>query len=271
MKAWLFNTLVELKMTFRDRQALFWTYVFPLFFLFLFSTIFGRGEAKAVSVMMPGLLCISAMAGGLFGLSIGLVTARERGMLRRYKLAPIRPWMIISSQLVSSFLVAVSTLVMQLFLARIIYHIEISGRLVEMMVMLCAGVLAFLSLGFVIASVAEGTKVALVTANLLFYPLMFLSGAAIPKGMLSPGLRKFSRVLPSTYVVEGLGRIMVDGQTLADNFATLLVLAATLAVSLILAHKLFRWESSERLSSAKRAWVAVIALIFLLAAMWTGG
>ena len=40
MNAWLSNTIISTKLTFRDRQALFWTYVFPLFSLFLFASIF---------------------------------------------------------------------------------------------------------------------------------------------------------------------------------------------------------------------------------------
>src|SRR5262245_733595 len=105
MNAWLLNTVIELKLTFRDRQALFWTYVFPLLFLFLFCAVFGRGNPKAVAGLMAGLLCISAMAGGFFGLGIEVVTARERGILRRYKLSPIHPLSIVSRGLAANCLI----------------------------------------------------------------------------------------------------------------------------------------------------------------------
>jgi len=268
MNAWLSNTVIDLKLTFRDRQALFWSYIFPLFFLFLFATIFGRGNPKAVTQLMPGMLCISAMAAGFFGLSVGLVNMRERGMLRRYRLAPIHPWLIISSQVASNFVVGISALMLQLALARIIYHIEIVGSFWNLMIMLSVGMLAFLSLGFIVASVAESTKVALVMANVLFYPLMFLGGATLPIQMLSPALRKVSRLLPSNFLVEGLGRIMVDGESLRNTLIHLAVLGVTFVISLFIAAKLFRWESSEPLSPAKKAWVGVIVLIFVGAGLW---
>jgi hypothetical protein len=66
LNAWVNNTLIGLKLTFRDRQAIFWTYGFPLFFLFLYASIFARGRAVALLAMLPGLLCISAMSGGLW-------------------------------------------------------------------------------------------------------------------------------------------------------------------------------------------------------------
>lgn len=268
MSAWLNNTIIDLKLTFRDRQAIFWNYLFPLFFLFLFATIFGRGNPKGVSQLMPGMLCISAMAGGFFGLSVGLVSLRERGTLRRYRLAPIHPWLIISSQIVSNFVVALSTLLLQLALAKLIYHIEIVGSFWDMMIMLSVGTLAFLSLGFIVASVAESVKVALVLGNILFYPLMFLGGATLPTQMLSPTLQKFSRLLPSNFMVEGLGRIMVDGDALGSVLVHLAVLAVTFPLALFIAAQLFRWESSEPLSPAKKAWVAVIVLLFVSAGLW---
>jgi ABC-2 type transport system permease protein len=268
MNAWLLNTVIELKLTLRDRQAMFWSYLFPLFFLFLFATIFGRGNPQGVTALMPGLLAISAMAAGFFGLSIGLVTARERDVLRRYKLTPIRPWMLISSQLAANFLIALSTILLQLALARFFYRTTVAGSFAAMLLMLSVGALAFLALGFVIASAAPSVKVALVTANVLFYPLMFLGGAALPKFMLPPTLRQFSLLLPTNYLVEGLGRIMVDGDSLANSSRHLAVLAATCIVSLLVAAKLFRWESQERLSTGKRALIGLIVLVLVAAAWW---
>ncbi len=242
LRSWTLNTIIELKLTLRDRQALFWTYVFPLLFLFLFCTIFGRGNPKAVAGLMAGLLCISAMAGGFFGLSIDLVTSRERGILRRYKLSPIHPLLLISGRLAANFLIALSTLLMQIGVAIVVYQMPIAGSFVAMMVMLSIGALAFLALGLLIASVAQSVKVALLLANLLFFPLMFLGGAAIPKFMLPPAILKISRLMPSNYMVEGLGRIMVDGKSLSDSGPQLMVLAATFVAASFVAAKLFRWE-----------------------------
>src|SRR5262249_34590560 len=77
MNAWINKTVISIKLALRDRQTLFFSYLLPLFFLFLFGSIFGRGHPQTVAKLMPGLMCISAMSAGLFGLSIGLVSARE--------------------------------------------------------------------------------------------------------------------------------------------------------------------------------------------------
>ncbi|GEM_PF-42322 len=271
MNAWLTLTTIHLKLTLRDRQALFWNYLFPLFFLFVFLSIFGRGGPRSTGIMTAGLLCISTMAVGFFGLNIGLVTARERNILRRYRLAPIHPWLILSSEVATNFLTALSSLIIQLMLAKTVYRLKIAGSLWALLVMLSVGVLAFLALGLIIASVAENTKVAPVMANLLFFPLMFLGGAAIPLEMLPPLMQKISRWLPSTYLVDGLRRIIVDGVGLSANLGNLIVLGLTFGVALIIATQLFRWEPAEPLPWSKKALATTVILVFALAALWRGG
>ena len=268
LNAWINNTLIGLKLTFRDRQAIFWTYAFPLFFLFLFAGIFARGRAEILLAMLPGLLCISAMSSGLFGIGITLPAMRERGILRRYRLAPISAWMIITSGIASNLLVSLSTLLMQIALAKIVYKIEIAGSIFATLVMLIVGALAFFSLGFVVASVADNVKSATVLCNRLFFPLMFLGGAAFPMQFLPPRLQDLARVLPSNYMVDGLYRVMKEGAGLVANLKNLAVLLLSCAVSLVIAAKLFRWEASEKMPLKRKAWAAVIVVIFVGAALF---
>lgn len=268
MNAWWQNTLMNLKLTFRDRQAIFWTYLFPLFFLFLFSSVLARGQRGMVANLLPGLLCISAMSAGLFGLSIGLVTARERGILRRYQLAPFNPWMLISSELAANFVVALSTLLLQLILAKVVYQVNYRGQPLAFFVMLSAGVLAFQAIGFIVAAVAENAKSAQVLSNLLFFPLMFLGGAAFPLAMLPPAVRKFSHFLPSQYMVNGLAGVMVEGEGLRANALNLAVLSSVCVLALWLAVRLFRWEAKTPLPWRQKAWVLLLGGVFVLAAWW---
>jgi ABC-2 type transport system permease protein len=265
VNAWLLNTVMELRLNLRDRQAIFWSFLFPLFFLFIFATIFGRTNPKGVAGLMPGLLTISSMAAGFFGLSIGLVTARERGLLRRYRVAPVRPWLIVSSHLVSNFIIALASLIVQLALAKAVYQINVAGSAVSFLAMLSAGLLAFMSIGLVVASLAENTKVALIVSNVLFYPLMFLGGAALPVEMLSPGLQKVSKLMPSNYLVRGLSDIIIDGR--GASVQIIAVLMAIGIAGIVVAGALFRWESSEPLSAAKRAWAAAVVVVFIIAAL----
>jgi ABC-2 type transport system permease protein len=267
LNAWINNTRMGLKLTFRDRQAIFWTYAFPLFFLFLFAGIFARGQAEMVLLMLPGLLCISAMSTGLMGIGVVVPAMRERGVLRRYHLAPISPWMIITSGIASSLLISLSTLLMQIALAKVVYRIEIAGGVFATLVILIAGALAFFSLGYVVASVSDNVRSAQVLCNLLFFPLMFLGGAAFPLQFLPPKLQALARFLPTSYMVDSLNRVMREGAGLGANLKNLFVLLSSCAVSMVIAAKLFRWETNEKMPLKRKAWAAVVLAIFAGAAL----
>jgi ABC-2 type transport system permease protein len=267
MNAWLSNTAMNLKLTFRDRQAIFWTYIFPLFFLFLFASVFTGGKAERLPPLMAGLLCISAMSAGFFGLSIGLVVMRERGVLRRYQLTPIRPWMIISSELAASYVVLLTTIGLQLAIAMTYYRMRINGNPLVLLIALSVGALAFLAIGFIIASIAENAKSAQVMSNILFFPLMFLGGAAFPLEFLPPAVRNISRLLPSRYMVESLRRVIVEGQGLRTIAPGLAVLGVTFVIAIFVAAKLFRWDSREPMPLKQKAWASAVVAVFAFAAL----
>ena len=176
--------------------------------------------------------------------------------------------MIITSGIASNLLVSLSTLLMQIALAKIVYKVEIAGGAVATFVMLVAGALAFFSLGFVVAGVADNVKSATVLCNLLFFPLMFLGGAAFPMEFLPPKLQDLARALPSNYMVDGLYRVMKEGEGLVANLKNLAVLLLCCAVSLFVAAKLFRWEADEKLPLKRKAWAAAVVVIFVGAALF---
>ena len=143
---------------------------------------------------------------------------RERGILRRYHLAPISPWMIITSGIASNLLIALSTLLMQIALAKIVYKIEIAGGAIATFVMLVVGALAFFSLGFVVASVADNVKSATVFVQPALLPADVPGRRyAFPMEFLPPKLQALAGVFPSNYMVDGLYGVMKEGEGLVAN------------------------------------------------------
>ena len=73
----------------RSKEALFWSLAFPLGFLFLFGGIMARGNARAATFMLPGLLTTMLISGSLFGIAMPMVLSRETGVLRRFRVTPV--------------------------------------------------------------------------------------------------------------------------------------------------------------------------------------
>ncbi len=269
LQAWLNNITLDVKLAFRDRQAIFWSYIFPVFFLFLFASVFARGRTEMVGNLLPGLLTISIMSASFFGMSVILVTMRERGVLRRYQLAPLSPWFIITSKLTSSLVISFSTLLLQLLLAKLFYKVSFVGNPGAIIFVLLLGSLTFLSLGFIIASLAENVKTAQVLGNLLFFPLMFLGGAAFPVQFLPPKLQQLAAMLPSNYLIRALSNVLNQGQSLLNTAKPLGALLLILLVAVFLAAKLFRWEAREPMPWQQKIWAAALLAVFVGAALFT--
>ena len=254
----------SLKMSLRDRQAIFWNYGFPLGIFFVYGGIFGRFNVHGLTDSFSGLLCITTLGTSFFGVAIGLVRQRERGILRRYRATPLKPWQLITSELIHGYLLLLTTVGMQLILGMLIYNVRISGGLLALFIFYTIGAFTFLTIGLLISAFADNTRAAPAIAQVLFFPFMFLSGTAIRLDMLPQTLQSVSNYIPATYFVAGLHDIIVNGHSLSNNLGNIAALVITLLVGFIFANMLFRWEPEQKIPLAVRLKVAGLFAILLL-------
>lgn len=232
----------------RSKAALFWSLAFPLGFLFLFGGIMARGNARAATFMMPGLLTTMLISGSLFGIAIPMVLSRETGVLRRFRVTPLGASTMIFAHGTTALLQNTITFVLVLTVARFAFKTEIAGSLWALAVVFLFAAFAIIPLGLLVGSAAKDMRSAPPIVNLLFFPLMFLSGSAFPFALLPEAMKKFARFLPTTYVVEALQGVIVRGEGLSLIMGPLAILAVLGLVGLALSASLFRWEGTEPIS-----------------------
>lgn len=237
--------------TTRSKVSLFWTLAFPLLFLFVFGFIFGAGRPNGVTYLLPGLLTISVMSGSFFGVAFRMVVARESGILRRLRVTPVTALaVVVAYGLVALVLLAV-TLVVQIGVAKAIWHVAAAGSWGSFAVVALVGFFAFVPLGLFVGSAARDMRSAPPLTNLIFFPMMFISGAAVPFAILPPFLQAAGRVLPATWLVEAMQGVLVRGEGLGALGAPLAVLVLTGLAGLAMNALLFRWETSEPVDRRK--------------------
>ncbi|MFH1928100.1 MAG: ABC transporter permease [Chloroflexota bacterium] len=127
-----------------------------------------------------------------------------------------------------------------LFLAgRAIYGLMIPIAPLGVILATALSAISFFAIGFVLAGLLPTANAAQVVGMALFYPMMFLSGAGLPRQMLPDLLLKIGNFLPLTHVVTLIQDLwMGDGW----NLTSLAALAGTLVVGLVVATLTFRWE-----------------------------
>jgi ABC-2 type transport system permease protein len=249
----------------RVRAALYWTVAFPLLFLFVFQLAFSQGSVERATWLMPGLFTITLISGSFFGVSIRMVNERENGILRRLRAEPIGPLPVVLAHGLTSIGILALSLLIQGVVGWAVFHFTIAGNPLTLAFVLLLGALSLVPLGLIVGSVARDARSAPPLNNALFFPMIFLSGAAIPFSYLPTWMQHLARVMPTTYLVEALQGVMMRGTGLVRLAAPLAVLVLTAAVGVGLNGMLFRWESAEPVPRG-RLWIAVA----VMAAVWVG-
>src|SRR3978361_2420868 len=106
-------TLLSLKLNFRNRMAILYGYLFPLIFLVAFWALY-RNDPVPLALHLGQLVTITVLGGACFGLPTTIVSERERGVWRRYRLLPASPFIFIVSVLAARLVLLVTAGMLQL-------------------------------------------------------------------------------------------------------------------------------------------------------------
>jgi ABC-2 type transport system permease protein len=179
--------------------------------------------------------------GGLMTLCIQMASYRESKILRRMKTTPVRPYTILASQVVVVFVMTLLGMGLLIFLGRVIYGLRFGGNVFHVFLGFILACFSFFSLGFVLAGIFSTVRTTEVAAMVLFYPMLFLSGAAIPREVLPAKIQTWGKIFPLTHVVNLL-RGLWSGESWAQHMEEVWVLAAIMAAGVIISSLTFRWE-----------------------------
>ncbi len=260
--------LMSIKLVTRTKAALFFTFLFPLIFLFVYAGLFARGNPEAVVYMFGPVVTLNIMGSGFWGLGLQSVQQRERGSLRRYRLAPIGPGSMVFGSLVANYLLELPTIAMLLICALLFFHMPLNVSLLTLFILVTIGTFAFAGFGLTIASVANSMQEAQIFNNVVWLTLLFLSGVTVPLPLLPHWVQRFAAFLPATYLVTTLQAIMVRGESLGSHRAELLVLLVSGTFGLFFAWKLFRWEKEEKTSTRNKLIAITFVVPFLIMGIW---
>jgi ABC-2 type transport system permease protein len=271
MRAYLELIKIDLKLAMRLRAVIFFNYLFPLIFFFTFATLFRAANSRgSITQVMTMSVALGVLGNGLFGAGMRSIQERELNILRRYKVTPITAGPLLVASMVTGWIIFMPYIVVLLTLAHYRYNMPWPTRMGELLVFISLGLVAFRSIGLVIASVANNMQEGTILIQLLYFPMLFLSGATIPSSAFPPSVAVISQFIPATYLVEGVKAIMLENKGLAhqENLFAIGALMITAVVGWIVGMKLFRWEKEEKIRGTAKLWVAAVLLPFLIMGVW---
>jgi ABC-2 type transport system permease protein len=198
------------------------------------------------------------------------VMFREQGILRRFHVTPVTASDMLASSIVANFVLTMPTVIVELLFARFIFQVSHFGNLGTAFILIALGTMAFASLGLVVASVTNTMQETQVINQLIWLPLIFLSGATIPLADLPRVVQRVGLFLPATYLVTELQDAVYWAAKpwSRDVLIALGSLALWASLTFFLSAQLFRWEPESKIPRRAKLLVAATALPFVLLGIW---
>ncbi len=260
-------TRMRILLAMRNKMFFFFIVIFPLGMFFVYSGIFAKGDPQAVRFFLGPVIALNVM-GSFWGLSAALVMYREQGILRRFHVAPVTPADLLASSVVANFVLTLPIVITELLLARLLFHVRDMGNLISVAALVTVGTTSFASLGLVVASVTNTMQETQVINQLIWLPLIFLSGATLPLAYLPQLVQNIAVFLPATYLVSGLQDALFHSTPVWHLLEQIVSLGVWAILAFFIASQLFRWEPEEKVPRNAKLWALATIVPFLILGVW---
>ncbi|MFZ0804308.1 MAG: amidohydrolase family protein [Terriglobales bacterium] len=268
MNAYKALIALDLKLALRQKSVLFFNYLFPLVFFFVFAQAFHAERGAAMTIVIAMVMIIGILGNGLFGAGMRAVQEREANILRRYKVTPISPAPLLIASTVTGWMIFMPYVFVMFGLAHFIYGMPWPKSMGSIVIFVSVGIAGFRAIGLILAAVANSMQESQILIQLVYLPMLFLSGATFPLAMFPPWLLVVTQFLPATYLVTGVQAMLMRDEGITANLQPVAALLLTMVVGLFIAYKLFRWEKEEKIRNSAKLWLAAVMTPFLCLGLW---
>lgn len=237
----------------RNPRAMLFSVAMPIVLLVLFASVFSGAEHTSVvagltvpidSYFTAGIAAYSIMLLGFSSLMIAIVTAREGGLLKRYRGTPMPSWVFLGSQILQTMVTIVLMVAVLLVIGIVAYGVTIeSAGVLALVVYVLLGSATMCALGLAASRFATTTDAASAIGPFGTVILGFVSGVFIPVHELPDWLVQIGRVFPLAHLAEGLQRALAPGVSGSGIDGTnIAVLALWGLAAIAIAVRGFAWE-----------------------------
>ena len=197
--------------------------------------------ARYIDFLVPGLLGMSLMGGGLWGVGFATVDMRIRKILKRLVATPMKKSHFLIGVLLSRVFFIVPEVIVILGFSRIVFGVVIHGRLLSVIALICLGAATFAGIGLLVASRAQTLEAVSGLMNLVMLPMWVLSGIFFSPERFPAFAQPLVQLLPLTPLINALRSVMLEGASLASQIPRMSILLVWGVVTFLLALRWFRW------------------------------
>ncbi len=197
--------------------------------------------SRYIDFLIPGLIGMSLMNSGMWGVGFALVDMRQRKLLKRFVATPMRRSDFLLAVMSSRLVLMVIEVGLLLTFGVLVFHMPVAGSYVTLALLGSIAAVAFGGLGLLTACRAQKVESASGLINLVMMPMWIFSGVFFSYEHFPAIAQPFIKALPLTALNDALRAVILEGASLPSQSLRLLILVLWGGISFVLALKWFRW------------------------------
>lgn len=237
----------ELKLSFRGMDMIIFAVCMPVVVVILLGIIYGGKPAfdgadyTFLEQSFGAVSTIAVCAGGVMGLPLVISDYRQKKILKRFKITPSSPLLLLSVQVAIYMIYSLIALVLIYLVSALLFGMSLKGAFLPFIGTFFLVMISMFSIGMLVGGVSPNIKIASVLASLLYFPMLIFSGATLPYEVMPAALQKVADVLPLTQGIKLLKATSL-GLPAENGMASLIVMAVIAVVCGGLSIRFFQWE-----------------------------
>ena len=238
---------IEGKLSIRDMNMVIFAIIMPVVILIILGFIYGNKPAfegadySFIEQSFGALSTIAICAGGLMGLPILISDYRERKILKRFKVTPISPTMILFVHLMIYTIYSAVSVVLLWVFSKLFWNFGMRGSYLTFFIGWLVVLMSIFSIGLLVGGIARNSKTASVIASVMYFPMLVFSGATVPYEIMPVQVQKVANIMPLTQGIKIL-KAATLGTEINNVLIPIIIMVLITIICVSMAIKFFRWE-----------------------------
>lgn len=238
---------IEFKLSIRDMNVPIFGILLPVIIAIIYGFIyqdklpFENATYTILEGSFGSLSAIGICATGVMGLPLVISEYRHKKVLKRYKVTPISPLMLLLVQVIVNFIMATLSMLIILLVMTIGFKVSIQGSFLLFILTFIFVSIVIYSIGMAVSAISKNSNQASLISVIIYFPMLIFSGATIPYENLPNVLQKFSDFLPLTPGIKLLNQVFL-GESIIDLQMSIILMIVVTLVCIFLSLKFFKWD-----------------------------
>ncbi|MEE1238076.1 MAG: ABC transporter permease [Turicibacter sp.] len=247
MSSFMTMLKIELKLSLRGMDMFIFAICMPIVVLVTLGIIYGSKPAfeganyTFLEQSFGAITSIAICAGGVMGLPLVVSDYRSKHILKRFKVTPVDPILILLVQVTIYALYSLVSMISLFLVANLFFKFNMQGSILNFILGWLLVMISMFSIGIMVGGISKDSKIAGVIASVLYFPMLIFSGATIPYEVMPNIMKKIVDILPLTQGIKIL-KSAVLGQSIGNMIIPIFIMLIIIAICSVVAIKCFKWE-----------------------------